>query len=77
MKPNGLAVNSQGREPLVSDHSDIREPRRGGRKTVTPGGFVHITLLTRGSRPWLLTAAPSGLVKIMLAFKSEWCLSAS
>jgi hypothetical protein len=60
--PTGRPVNSQGREPLDSaaivnispNGAAVRLPHR----TVAPLGLkLRYVARTRGSRPWLLTAA--------------------
>jgi len=59
-------VNSLGRQPQVRDRADRREPRRGGRSVCHPFG-VHagFRLSSRGLRPGLLTAVPSGLLLVL------------
>src|SRR5207244_2593368 len=60
------AANSQGRKPLGDRRPHGGSP--GGAEVAgawqifrPSGAFLCATFLSRGSRPWLLTGAPSGL----------------
>jgi hypothetical protein len=68
LSPGGATVGSQGREPLEEAETSAAQPRRGdsnptgaGTSAAPPGLNRDMTPLSRGSRPWLPTAAPPGL----------------
>lgn len=67
--PNGATDNSQGREPLVEAARSRSEPQRGDTIAARPNpvppfqGSLYINaIVSRGSHPWLLTAAPVGAI---------------
>jgi hypothetical protein len=65
-RPNGPAVNSQGRQPLELVGAHDPKPQRGesdhGASTAAPWGLKNkARTVTRGLRPWLLTSAASRL----------------
>ena len=73
-------VCSQGRKPLDNDRAEFAEPQRGGRSLMRraappppSGAGVTGGSVTRGSRPWLQTSAPSGLGDRLLDFLIAPC----
>ena len=64
LPPNGAADNSQGRRPLEPARELKMNPsQRGGatkRRPVVAEGVFTTRHVSRGCRPWLLSAAPLG-----------------
>jgi hypothetical protein len=61
--PNGATVNSQGCQPLAGGALGGKSQRDDSACTIAPLGLKFgICALPRGSRPWLLTVAPLGLL---------------
>src|SRR5436309_109154 len=67
--PKGAAFNSQGRQPLEAMHANTSLSPEGAALNAAPSGLIPaIGPRARGSRPWLLNAAPSGLKNEHVAF---------